>query len=140
MTEKQHIKKQLTDARRLHGHLGPFLAIGVRMGNIINRVLPENAEKHITITVPNKIPYTCTIDGIQSTTQCTIGNQKLTVQNSDSEIISCATTENPHRKLTLTTKKEVTEKLMTQIRSDAELETLAQEIVETAENELFTIE
>lgn len=139
MTEKQDNKTLLTDAQRLHGHLGPFLAIGVKMGTIINRILSENTEKRITIKIPNKIPYTCAIDGIQATTHCTVGNQKLTIQNSDSKITARATKENPRQEVTLTTKKRVIEKLMSQIRNDAELETLAHEIIETAENELFNI-
>jgi formylmethanofuran dehydrogenase subunit E len=139
MTEKQDVKTALTNAQRLHGHLGPFLTIGVKMGTIINRTLLENAETRITLKVPNEIPYTCVIDGLQTTTHCTVGNQKLIVQSSSCEITATATTKNPHQKVTLTTKKEVIEKLITQIRNGVKLEELAQEIVEASEKELFSI-
>jgi formylmethanofuran dehydrogenase subunit E len=68
-------------AADLHGHLGPFLVIGVRMGSLAKKILNANAEENnefrVTARLPLLTPFTCIIDGIQATTQCTVGNQKL---------------------------------------------------------------
>ncbi len=140
MKEKLTGETILASAQRLHGHLGPFLAIGVRMGIIINTGLPESAEKKITIKVPDQIPFTCAIDGIQAATHCTVGNGRLTILNSHSDIIVQAKTENPKHKIILRTRKEMTAKIMTQIKDHVDLEALAGQIVKATETELFIIE
>ena len=68
--KKPAIKKELEtavkDAVRLHGHLGPFLVIGVRMGKLAERTLEHSSDKDIkfqvTIRVPQTTPFSCTID------------------------------------------------------------------------------
>jgi formylmethanofuran dehydrogenase subunit E len=76
----------LEKAVEFHGHLGPFLVIGVRMGQIGLKVL--DAAKHrrslvAYVRVPLHVPYSCIVDGIQISTKCTVGNQKLRLENSE---------------------------------------------------------
>lgn len=71
-------------AEEFHGHLGPFLAIGIRIGQIGLRKLDliEHANSlRILLRVLPKVPYSCVIDGIQISTGCTLGNQRLCVEN-----------------------------------------------------------
>ncbi|MDO9575756.1 MAG: formylmethanofuran dehydrogenase subunit E family protein [bacterium] len=71
---------------RFHGHDGPFLAIGYQAGlyavNILNPEGIMDIECKITV-VPQK-PFTCIIDGIQSSSCCTIGKGNLIVEKSTS--------------------------------------------------------
>jgi formylmethanofuran dehydrogenase subunit E len=66
---------------RLHGHKGPFLALGLRMGLLALRLLGSpgftgiTAEAH-TGTEP---PISCLVDGIQIATGCTPGKGNLRV-------------------------------------------------------------
>ena len=72
-------------AADFHGHLGPFLVIGVRTGLLGVRELgaKENAEKlRVTVMSKYSVPFSCVIDGIQVATKCTIENKKLRVKNS----------------------------------------------------------
>ncbi|MDD5453497.1 MAG: formylmethanofuran dehydrogenase subunit E family protein [Candidatus Bipolaricaulis sp.] len=66
---------------RLHGHKGPLLALGIRMGLLALRTLGSSgftgifAEAH-TGTEP---PISCLVDGIQIATGCTAGKGNLRV-------------------------------------------------------------
>jgi len=78
-------KATIEKAMDFHGHLGPFLVIGVRMGLIGVRELEakENDDKlRVTAMLKYSIPFSCVIDGIQVATKCTTGNQKLKLINS----------------------------------------------------------
>ena len=81
-TELIPIIKKAAD---FHGHLGPFLVMGVRMGLIGVRELEAkgNEEKlRVTVMLRNSVPFSCVIDGIQVATKCTIGNKKLRLRRS----------------------------------------------------------
>jgi len=70
----------LEKAAEFHGHLGPFLVIGVRMGLIGLRELgieKNDGNLRIRAMLKDSVPFSCTIDGIQVATNCTIGNRKL---------------------------------------------------------------
>jgi len=89
MSEKK-LESVIRDAVKLHGHLGPFLVIGVRMGTVAKRILASSGNKdnlsRVIVKVPLRTPYSCILDGIQITTKCTIGNQRLKVEDSPEEI------------------------------------------------------
>ena len=68
-----------------HGHLGPFLVIGVRMGLIGVRELGVKGNEemlHVTAMLKYSVPFSCVVDGIQVATKCTIGNRKLRLRSS----------------------------------------------------------
>jgi len=75
----------LKRAEEAHGHLCPFLALGVRTALIGIRELGAkgaNEDLRVTLMLQNAASYPCLIDGIQVTTKCTIGNKKLRFMNS----------------------------------------------------------
>jgi len=69
------------DTIRFHGHDGPFLALGYKLGKHINdKHRPQGImDMHIMVTVRPQKPYTCIIDGLQCSTIATTGkgNMKL---------------------------------------------------------------
>lgn len=72
-------------AADFHGHLGPFLVIGVRMGLIGVRELEVKGNDemlHVTAMLKYSVPFSCVVDGIQVATKCTIGNKKLRLRSS----------------------------------------------------------
>ena len=74
----------LRKAEDFHGHLGPFLALGVRMGLIgvrELRVKGNEEELRITVMLKYSVPFSCVTDGIQVATKCTIGNKKLKLKS-----------------------------------------------------------
>ena len=101
--EEEKLTSAIKNAEKLHGHLGPFLVIGVRMGKTVKRILNLNAVEHkeleATAKIPLLTPISCIIDGIQTTTHCTVGNQKLKIENSQKEIAVNFKLQHLNRKL-----------------------------------------
>ncbi|UCH31571.1 MAG: formylmethanofuran dehydrogenase subunit E family protein [Candidatus Bathyarchaeota archaeon] len=79
------LKSLLEKAAEFHSHLGPFLTIGVRMGIIGLQKIGKHDSSRLTITasLPLQVPFSCIIDGLQVSTNCTIGNQKLSLEDSE---------------------------------------------------------
>lgn len=78
----------LKAAGRFHGHIGPFLAVGLRMGQIANERLgrdPMNIEA--VVRVKERPPRSCVVDGIQYSSGCTMGKANISIEP-DSERIS----------------------------------------------------
>jgi formylmethanofuran dehydrogenase subunit E len=93
----------------------------------------------VTIRVPQITPFSCTIDGIQSTTRCTIGNQKLKVEKSE-EISGSFEVRSPKQELRISVKPKIIEDLLNQFKEGATGERLAVHIASVPEEELFIIE
>jgi len=147
-TLKAKISEELTSlikkAADFHGHLGPFLVIGVRMGTLTKKILNVNAGKNnklrITARLPLLTPFSCIIDGIQATTQCTIGNQKLKIENSQTKIIVYFELKNSYKALRIHVDPKIIKELKNRYSEGASNEELAQEIAAIPESQLFIIE
>jgi formylmethanofuran dehydrogenase subunit E len=139
---EEELMQAIRDAEKLHGHLGPFLVIGTRMGKMAQRDLHVSGNENklqIVARTPPSTPFTCVVDGIQSTTKCTVGNQKLRIENSN-EIAASFTLQDTHRSLNISLNPQVTEDLMKKISESRSAEELAWEIARTPEARLFSVE
>jgi len=68
----------LLAAGRFHGHIGPFLAIGLRMGLLANETLGRDPmETTALVAVEARPPKSCLVDGVQFTTGCTMGKGNI---------------------------------------------------------------
>jgi len=141
MSEMDAILKR---AAEFHGHLGPFLVIGVRMGLIGLRELElkKRAEKlHITALLKYSVPFSCVLDGLQVTTGCTFGNQKLTLKNSPG--ITAEFQLPNKKKVTVAVNQTTFDKLKKKLSSEKtfnhEIQELAQLIASMPEEDLFVI-
>lgn len=134
-------------AESLHGHLGPFLVVGVKMGLLGLREIgnpKDNGQLHVTARMKGSTPFTCALDGIQVVTRCTIGNQRLKLESSDSSVIAAKfELKNDEREVTVVLKPEVLrdleEKVLGRKVPPRELRRLALKIFSTPENELFIV-
>ena len=140
--EKEKLSLTIKKAEELHGHLGPFLVIGVRIGETAKRMLEveSNEKLRATVKIPLKTPFSCILDGIQSTTQCTVGNQKLKIENSQHEIMAQFKLENSNNILKIGVNQQIIEELKQKFSQGATNQELAWKIVELPENQLFSIE
>jgi len=66
---------------RFHGHLGPFLVAGLRMGSLALRLLKHSGYRGIEAVVEtgSDPPLSCLVDGIQVASGCTVGKGNLKV-------------------------------------------------------------
>ncbi|MCW3993162.1 MAG: formylmethanofuran dehydrogenase subunit E family protein [Candidatus Bathyarchaeota archaeon] len=131
-------------AAGFHGHLGPFLVIGVRMGSLAKKILNVNAGEsnkfRVTARLPLLTPFSCIIDGIQASTQCTVGNQKLRIENSQAKIIVCFEQQNLDKGLRIHVNPKIIKELKDRYSEGASNEELAREIASIPESQLFVIE
>ena len=140
MSGQQELALAIRDAEKLHGHLGPFLVIGVRMGKMAQRILSarEDDKLRAYARIPVLTPFSCILDGIQVTTGCTVGNQRLSIENSKE--IAVRFELERHRALSVCVNPRAVKELMGKISGGASNEELAWEIARMPEDRLFSVE
>ena len=78
MRKMSFLDEVLQSAARFHGHLGPFLALGVRAGLRAIEVFGYRPfEMKAEIATHMRTPYTCFVDGVQFVTGCTMGKGNI---------------------------------------------------------------
>jgi len=58
-------KELLADAVRLHGHLGPFLVLGLKMSLLAKETLGQEPDR-CKIETMNHKPFICVVDGVRT--------------------------------------------------------------------------
>jgi formylmethanofuran dehydrogenase subunit E len=138
------ITSQIENAVKLHGHLGPFLVIGVRMGEMAKRHLGVDEKTgHVLlgrIKIPFSTPFSCVIDGIQATTGCTVGNQRLKTEKSRGEITAIFKLRGSDKSVKILVNRELVKNLNEQMSRGADSENLAADIACLKEEQLFELE
>jgi hypothetical protein len=73
--------------RQFHGHLGPFVVLGYRMGRIALEEAGSSGHFGISAEVHSVLvtPRSCLIDGVQLGSGCTLGKRNITVEAFDGE-------------------------------------------------------
>jgi formylmethanofuran dehydrogenase subunit E len=141
--EEGELRSAVADGVRLHGHLGPFLIIGVRMGLVARRrfgpLTNAGCSLRVAVRVPAFTPFSCVIDGIQSSTGCMVGNQKLKVQGSRRRIV--ATFEVFHvdsrKTFEVQVDERLVERLIRKLSEGVANEELAAQVASMPEDECF---
>ncbi len=75
MAELPEDLKRLSD---FHGHLGPYVLLGYRMGLVAKRFFPGRF--YATLYTGTEPPVSCLIDGVQFSSCCTLGKGNLSVK------------------------------------------------------------
>ena len=68
-------KKELDYIKNFHGHLGPYVILGYKMGKLALKKL-KKIDK-IIVYLPKNPPQSCLLDGLQLATNCTLGKNKI---------------------------------------------------------------
>jgi formylmethanofuran dehydrogenase subunit E len=143
MQNEEELKAMIDNAQKLHGHLGPFLVIGVRMGMIAKKALSVSDDQcgllKASVKVPLFPPFSCLLDGIQASTSCTVGNQRLTIENSEEICVNFAK-QNAAGTAKITLNPRLAEELKKKLSEDALTEEFALELAHMPENQLFNVE
>lgn len=76
---------KLEDIERFHGHLGPFVLLGVRMGEHAcgELKMPRFFDLTVVAECPDGPPHTCLIDGLQLSTGATMGKENIAHKHSE---------------------------------------------------------
>ena len=106
-------------AKAYHGHLGPNLLIGVKLGNYAVRAL---SVKHFGIKAqvhcPAKPPVSCLIDGVQLASGCTMGKANISHVTCDTEVKATFTNTETGKTITLRVRDGVIEEAMREYQQD----------------------
>ena len=144
MTDNKEILSLIQNATKLHGHLGPFLVIGVRMGDMAKRHLglDDKSSRNLQASVKTPLctPFSCVIDGIQAATSCTVGNQKLKIENSTKEISARFGLQSSDKTVKISVNPKVVDTLSEQMSKGVSIEQLAAKIARMREEQLFVLE
>ena len=127
----------LKQIESFHGHLGPYAVIGYRMGMIANEKLGTDPfckkAKVYTGTTP---PLSCIIDGIQLSSNCTLGKGRISVE--DKNFPKADFTSEENKKVTIVLKSNIREEIDKTVTEENMIE-YSEEIFTKSDEELFEI-
>ena len=120
-----------------HGHLGPFVVVGYRMGGIANRLLGADAFAKTAIALTGgKPPQSCMIDGIQLSSGCTLGKGTIGLVDKG-EVASIFLSKTDRRRVKISLRQDKLEEISSVQHGD--MEELARKLYSLDDEELFEI-
>lgn len=128
----------MSAAKDFHGHLGPFLVLGMRMGvSALRELNLKRGDERLRVVarLSCRPPISCILDGLQLSSGCTLGNARLTVVESDR--VSVGFFAQGGGALEIEVRPSLIEELLR--GAPEEREGLAYKVAEMPEEELFTI-
>jgi len=126
----------LEDAVKFHGHLGPFLILGLRAGLLgVDYLGKDYFELEAKVETRPQPPRSCFIDGIQFTSGCTTGKCNIEIKASEGVSVEFIRGK---RRISVIVKTDVLE-IVDRITSDTQAETIGREILQKTDDELFVI-
>lgn len=108
----KNYNSKLKMAVDFHGHLGPYLVLGMRMGDLALKKLRSKRHFGIEAIVSGATekPKSCLIDGIQVSAGCTYGKGNI-VKKAGEAISAVFKNLESNRKLKVSLKKDLIKKL-----------------------------
>lgn len=99
----------LKQAAAFHGHLGPWLVLGLKAGEYARRKLAASPfELSARVFCPAGTPHTCFVDGVQFSSGCTMGKGNISHHRAEGCRVEFTRTEDRlHHKDTLPRTDEV---------------------------------
>jgi formylmethanofuran dehydrogenase subunit E len=114
------------------------------MGEIAERHLgvenENRGELRVRIRTRFSPPFSCVIDGVQASTCCTVGNQRLKIEESTKEIAALFKLQSSGRAVKISVKPEVVKILVEEMPKRVDAELLAAKVARMREEQLFVIE
>ena len=81
-----HINKEysIEDLAAFHGHLGPYIVLGYRIGRYVRDHLCDDPfQLQATIHCSGAPPESCIVDGVQLGSGCTLGKRNIEIVRGD---------------------------------------------------------
>ena len=130
------LEEMIERAIEFHGHLGPFLVLGIRMGLRALRELSSSGYEGLEALVKtgNTPSLSCLLDGIQVSTGCTMGKGNIATFPLGRAEADFSTAE---KKVTLKVRDEIVEEIKSWRESYPSLEEIARSISKRSDEELF---
>ncbi len=118
-----------------HGHLGPFLVLGLKAGKLLEKKIGKDPlTSYVLIELPLKRPYTCFADGIQVTLGCTLGKLNISLIKGKSIKLFY---RNKDRLIILSVRKKILDEILASLDDKNKMISKAKEIWNSSSEELF---
>ncbi len=130
---------ELEQLKAFHGHIGPYVVLGLRMGVLALEKLKARKYFGLKVTVMCKArpPESCLIDGLQFATGATYGKQNISLVP-DPEITVTITNTDTNVSLTMKLAEGISERIERWMEGHDE-ETAAKKLSYLRDEELFSI-
>lgn len=105
--EQDNIEAMIERGIKLHGHFGPYLNLGIKMGLLALELLEVKGYFDLSteVELEYRTPMSCLIDGLQISTGCTMGKGNIKVKNNPG--IIKALFKSNYKALLITLKPEI---------------------------------
>jgi formylmethanofuran dehydrogenase subunit E len=124
-----------------HGHLGPFLALGIRMSMVAQSVLKVENQDDLSVVmfVEPHPPASCTVDGVQVASGCTLGKGTIRVSEASDRIAGMFRAG--VRACTINVRIQVLSELLEALRkaTDQAIFDMAEDVMARPDRDLFEI-
>ncbi len=127
----------LLKAIEFHGHLGPYLVLGLKAGLYANQIFGRDPMKtEALIKTKTSPPQSCFVDGVQFSTGCTLGKGNISLKEGEGLLV---TFKKNNQKLTLKLKKGIIEEMNSLPSQEEAWENLAKDFYKRKIEKLFEI-
>ncbi|RLI62592.1 MAG: formylmethanofuran dehydrogenase [Candidatus Asgardarchaeum californiense] len=127
----------LNQIEKFHGHLGPYVVIGYKMGEIANQMLGSDPfKKHALVLTGVQPPISCIIDGIQISSGCTLGKGNISVNDEGAAKVQF--TDKNGKKIEIALKPKTKHEIDTTV-TDNNIIQFSKQIYAKSNEELFDI-
>ncbi len=131
------LPSELQLAKEFHSHLGPYLTVGLKMGKFLTKELNDASSTLKMISYTGSTPpVSCSIDGLQLSTSCTVGNGRISIREQGKAKVEGRMNE---RRILLGLREKIAREIKTNCTSENE-EELALRIWKMTPEELFDYE
>lgn len=125
------------DVTEFHGHLGPFLVLGVKAGLLANSLLGKDCFKTTAVVMTDPSPpSSCFVDGVQFTTGCTMGKGNIKLEKGKGVSVLFSKGD---REVRLELKKEILDYITTASSEEVSGD-ISLNLLKRSARELFEIE
>ena len=129
--------KILEELEKFHGHLGPYVVLGFRMGEIANKILGKDFFSKSAIVYSGiHPPLSCIIDGVQISSGCTLGKGNIKVNNDG--LAKTQFSNNDGNKIEITLKSKIKNEIDTLVTEENIID-YSKKLFQKPDNELFYI-
>jgi formylmethanofuran dehydrogenase subunit E len=134
------LEELIRQAELFHGHLGPFLVIGLRMGVVARRLLGFGGHFDVRVTAftGRETPVPCIVDGLQFSTGATLGKGNIEVVEMP-DACPAARIETDGRAVKVSLRRPVLQEVQSRLETGAG-ERVAAHVAHLSESDLFEIE
>lgn len=113
------VPQELRDLQRFHGHLGVYVTLGLRMGEIGKRLLGPYKGLRATVRSRPEPPMLCVVDGVQFSSGCTMGKGNIGLEPASEPEV---TFEKDGRRVRVALKPGWRERIDREMSKEAEIE------------------